>query len=96
MEALGQLSAGIAHDFNNLLTIIVGNIAMLRLRLKDLDISTDEFLAAAMSGCERASQLTRRLLSFSRDEPLNAQAVDVNSDRRNVRFSAARWATYNL
>ncbi|MBV9551920.1 MAG: hypothetical protein JO032_03900 [Alphaproteobacteria bacterium] len=78
MEALGQLSAGIAHDFNNLLTVFVGNIAMLKLRLAR-EGNGEEFLNAAMSGCERASQLTRRLLSFSRDEPLNPQPTDVNA-----------------
>jgi signal transduction histidine kinase len=78
MEALGQLSAGIAHDFNNLLTVIVGNIAMLKLRLGNLD-GAEEFLGEAMSGCERASQVTRRLLSFSRDEPLNPQPTDVSA-----------------
>jgi signal transduction histidine kinase len=78
MEALGQLSAGISHDFNNLLTIIVGNIAMLRLRLGNQDLGVEEFLDSAMSGCERASQLTRRLLSFSRNEPLNPHPADID------------------
>jgi two-component system, NtrC family, sensor kinase len=78
MEALGQLSAGIAHDFNNLLTVILGNVAMLRLRLGGQDVQVDEFLASAVSGCERASQLTSRLLSFSRNEPLNPQPANVN------------------
>ena len=78
MEALGQLSAGIAHDFNNLLTVIAGNIAMLRLRLDDRDPGTDEFIVSAMRGCERASQLTSRLLSFSRNEPLNPRPTDIS------------------
>jgi signal transduction histidine kinase len=79
MEALGQLSAGVAHDFNNLLTVIVGNIAMLKLRLGERGDGCEEFVAAAMSGCERASRLTRRLLSFSRDEPLDPQPTDVSA-----------------
>lgn len=78
MEALGQLSAGIAHDFNNLLTIILGNVAMLRLRLNHRDPAVEEFINSAMSGCERASQLTERLLSFSRNEPLNPRPTDIN------------------
>ena len=78
MEALGQLSAGISHDFNNLLTIIVGNIAMLRLRLGNEALGVEEFLASAMSGCERASQLTRCLLSFSRNEPLNPHPAEID------------------
>ena len=79
MEVLGQLSTGIAHDFNNLLTAIVGNIAMLRLLSGAREATKgEEFLSAAMSACERASQLTRRLLSFSRDEPLDPQPTDVN------------------
>jgi signal transduction histidine kinase len=78
MEALGQLSAGIAHDFNNLLTIILGNVAMLRLRLNHRDPVVEEFINSAINGCERASQLTERLLSFSRNEPLNPRPTDIN------------------
>jgi two-component system NtrC family sensor kinase len=84
MEALGQLSAGIAHDFNNLLTIILGNIAMLRSRLREHDPAIKDFIDSAMSGCERASQLTKRLLSFSRDEPLNPRPVDINDVVRGM------------
>jgi signal transduction histidine kinase len=77
MEAVGLLTAGIAHDFNNLLTIVSGNIALL-----DADQSINakhrRFIGAAISGCERASVLIRRLLSFAGREPLDPRPVDVN------------------
>ncbi len=78
MEAVGLLTAGIAHDFNNLLTIVSGNITLLEGALDPTDARPHRFIASAMSGCERASDLTRRLLSFARREPVDPQPVDIN------------------
>ena len=78
MEAVGLLTAGIAHDFNNVLTIVAGNIALLEGGRDPLDPARRKFVAAARSGCERASALTRRLLSFARREPADPRVVDVN------------------
>src|SRR5713101_7736697 len=64
MEAVGLLSSGIAHDFNNLLTIVAGNIALLEAQSDTDDPKRQRFIAAAISGCERASALTKRLLGF--------------------------------
>jgi signal transduction histidine kinase len=78
MEAIGQLSAGIAHDFNNFLTIISGNIALLQARFRDGEPRLQKLLYGAMEGCERASRLTKRLLSFSRHQALDPQPIDAN------------------
>jgi two-component system NtrC family sensor kinase len=78
MEAVGQLSAGIAHDFNNLLAVIEGNVALLQMRLEKSDPQLNKLISAALAGCERASRLTRRLLSFSRYQPIDARPVDAN------------------
>jgi len=77
METVGQLSGGIAHDFNNLLQIIHGNLTLLQRSLPD-ERRWQRSVANALTGTERAAALTQRLLAFSRRQPLDARAVDVN------------------
>ncbi|HWZ37860.1 MAG TPA: ATP-binding protein [Bradyrhizobium sp.] len=76
MDAIGQLTGGIAHDFNNLLTIIIGNLQMALKR--EHDAKVQRMLSNAMAGAERAAALTKRLLSFSRRQPLDPRPVDAN------------------
>jgi signal transduction histidine kinase/CheY-like chemotaxis protein len=76
MDAVGQLTGGIAHDFNNLLTIIIGNLQMALKR--EHDAKVQRMLSNAMAGAERAATLTKRLLSFSRRQPLDPHPVDPN------------------
>jgi signal transduction histidine kinase/CheY-like chemotaxis protein len=76
MDAVGQLTGGIAHDFNNLLTIIIGNLQMALKR--EHDAKVQRMLSNAMAGAERAAALTKRLLSFSRRQPLDPRPVDAN------------------
>jgi signal transduction histidine kinase len=79
MESIGQLTGGIAHDFNNMLAIVTGSIDMAKRRLKgseDPKIATS--LDAAAEGARRAAVLTQRLLAFSRQQPLEPQALDAN------------------
>ncbi|HVI89317.1 MAG TPA: CHASE3 domain-containing protein [Dongiaceae bacterium] len=76
MEAVGQLTGGIAHDFNNLLAVIIGNLDYVTEKLPANDLSRlpiDESLTAALRGAE----LTRQLLSFSRQRPLQAKLLDI-------------------
>ena len=76
MDAVGQLTGGIAHDFNNLLTIIIGNLQMALKR--EYDAKIQRMLSNALSGAERAAALTKRLLSFSRRQPLDPRPVDAD------------------
>ena len=79
MEALGQLTGGVAHDFNNNLTAILGNIELIQRGSSAADPErTSRLLAAAQRAAERAAELTRRLLAFSRRQALEPQIVDVN------------------
>ena len=78
MTAVGQLTAGVAHDFNNLLTGIGGAIEMVGRRLPDASADVARFLDLAKTGVSRAAQLTQRLLAFSRQQPLQIEAVDAN------------------
>src|SRR5580704_1777951 len=82
LDAIGHLTGGVAHDFNNLLTIIIGNLEAAQ---RQLEAWTDavhgklaQRVASAMHGAERAAALTKRLLAFARQQPLNPVAIDVN------------------
>jgi len=77
MEAIGQLTGGLAHDFNNLLTVIIGNLAALQDHRPD-DGEVNEFVAPALQSARRGVQLIKRLLTFSRQQPLAPEAVDIS------------------
>ena len=78
MEAVGRLTGGIAHDFNNHLTVISSNIELLQRRLPPNNGSLNRLTEAAMAGVQRAATLTHRLLAFSRQQPLEPEALDVS------------------
>lgn len=77
MKAVGELSGGIAHDFNNILTVITAMIKVLTDAVSD----KPELAAVAKlidDAAGRGSDLTQRLLSFSRMQPLQPRATDLN------------------
>jgi signal transduction histidine kinase/CheY-like chemotaxis protein len=78
MEALGQLTGGVAHDFNNMLAIIVGNLDILTRRLPADQPRLITLVEGALAGANRATALTRRLLAYSRLQPLDPKSTDVN------------------
>jgi len=77
LEAMGQLTGGVAHDFNNLLTPIVGSLDMLRRRGVGGE-REQRLIDGAIQCADRAKILIQRLLSFARQQPLQATAVDVS------------------
>ncbi|WP_424812560.1 PAS domain S-box protein [Roseococcus sp. YIM B11640] len=77
MEAVGQLTGGIAHDFNNLLTVILGSTEMLMDSLAD-DAELNAMARQAAEAARRGSELTSRLLAFSRQQALDARLHDLN------------------
>jgi PAS domain S-box-containing protein len=79
MEAVGQLTGGVAHDFNNLLQVIIGNVDTLQRNLPEESSRLKRAAAHAMNGARRAGALTRRLLAFSRRQPLDPKPLNVNA-----------------
>jgi signal transduction histidine kinase/CheY-like chemotaxis protein len=79
MEAVGQLSGGLAHDFNNLLAGIGGSLSVMQTRLvQGRIVDLDRYLTAAQGAVKRGSNLTQRMLAFSRRQTLDPQPTDVN------------------
>lgn len=65
LESLGVLAGGIAHDFNNILTAISGSISLILMHAPEDDVIADRLRMAAKA-TDRATQLSRQLLTFSR------------------------------
>jgi signal transduction histidine kinase/ActR/RegA family two-component response regulator len=78
MEAIGQLSGGVAHDFNNLLTVILGNLGLLQ-SSGQVTREVAEPLQAIGHAANRAANLTRQLLAFSRQQVMQQQNLDLNA-----------------
>jgi signal transduction histidine kinase len=83
MEAIGRLTGGVAHDFNNLLTVLQGNLELIDVIIQapsGIDVArVRRHLDSARQGLLGGAQLTRRLLTFSRQEPLATRTLDLNA-----------------
>lgn len=77
MEAIGQLAGGIAHDFNNIVTAIMGYGNLVLMKLPE-DHPVRHFVEQILVTSDRATELTKGLLAFSRKEALNMQPVKLN------------------
>src|SRR5207302_1962542 len=83
MESIGQLAAGVAHDFNNLLGVVQGYSTLL-MEEKDIKPEMAEALTQIALATDRASHLTRQLLTFSRKQVLHVRNIDLNELINNV------------
>jgi len=77
MESIGQLAGGVAHDFNNIMAAIMMHMSIL-MENKNIDQETQESLKELMGEANRAVNLTRQLLMFSRRSVLEMKVLDLN------------------
>jgi PAS domain S-box-containing protein len=83
MEAVGQLAGGIAHDFNNIITAILGYGSLIKIKMADADPMKHN-LQQMLDSAERAANLTRGLLAFSRKQVISPRLVNLNTIVANV------------
>jgi two-component system cell cycle sensor histidine kinase/response regulator CckA len=83
MEAIGRLAGGVAHDFNNLLTVIKGYSQLSLAEMKQGD-PFRENIEEIKKSADRASDLTRQLLAFSRRQIMEMKVIDLNTVLNNL------------
>lgn len=89
MEAVGQLTGGVAHDFNNLLGVIIGNLDLLERLVVGNDIAIKR-VETIQKAALRGSDLTKRLLTFSRQRQLNPALTSLSVAIKNMIEMASR------
>jgi PAS domain S-box-containing protein len=83
METVGRLAGGIAHDFNNILTVIKGYSQLLLNELSE-DHPLRDNVEEIRKSTERAENLTRQLLAFSRRQVMEMKVIDLNDLLKNL------------
>ena len=83
LESIGRLAGGVAHDFNNLLTVINGHCELILERLHEVDPMRTSVLEVRSAG-QRAADLTRRLLAFSRKQMLQPSPISLADTVRGI------------
>ena len=77
MEGIGTLAGGIAHDFNNILSAIIGYTELAMMKTEN-DPALTEDLKQVRKASDRAKELVRQILSFSRKEKQEKTALQIN------------------
>ena len=94
LESIGRLAGGVAHDFNNLLTVINGYSDLVLQRLHQNDPNWSRVDQIRKAG-DRAAELTRQLLAFSRKQVIKPQTLDRELPDPGNRTHAAPPAARN-
>ncbi len=92
MDAVGQMAGGIAHDFNNILSIVLGNIEMLE-RQSTFDLKVQKRIESIKQSAQRAVDLTRQLLGFSRSEATSKKVININQRLEKMKSLIVRSLT---
>ncbi len=77
MDSIGMLAGGIAHDFNNILTALRGFSDLAQMKMRQDSPGSSE-ISGISRGIERAEDLTRQLLAFSRKQIIEPRVININ------------------
>ncbi len=77
MEAIGQFAGGIAHDFNNILTAIMGYGNLIKTKI-NVEEPLVKYVDNILTSAEKAANLTKSLLTFTRKQLIDPKPIDVN------------------
>ncbi|ABW69066.1 hybrid sensor histidine kinase/response regulator [Desulfosudis oleivorans] len=95
MESIGRLASGIAHDFNNLLTTIIGNADFALMDLKPED-DLHDVVREIKDAADRAANLTRQLLAFSRRQSCHPEELSLNTKLQDTEKMIRRLIGENI
>lgn len=95
MEAVGTLAGGITHDFNNILNVIMGYGGMVLDGLES-DSPSKEDMNTLLAAAERAANLTKRLLVFTRNQVVDVKPVNINELILDLRKLLDRLVRENI
>ncbi len=79
LASIGQLASGMAHEIHNPLTIISGEAQLYLEQSKGQNAKADEVMQSVIEECQRAADITRRILRFAKPAPPDMVAVDLRS-----------------
>ncbi|MBL4740738.1 MAG: PAS domain S-box protein [Sneathiella sp.] len=95
MDAIGQLMGGIAHDFNNILSIIIGNLELAE-EITDRNSETENYIHSAIKGAHRGADITKKILSFSRQKNTSSHHISANELLKNMEGLIAKSLTASV
>ncbi len=94
IEAVGHLAAGIAHEFNNILTAIIGYTSVIKIKVKDEMIQG--YVEKIIDSAEKASQMTKNLLAFSRKDIIQPEKQSLNFLVKGIAKMFSKLAGSNI
>lgn len=95
MEAVGKLAGGIAHDFNNILTTIIGYSELALMKMQS-DNPVKGYIKNILSSSQRAANLTRGLLAFSRKQVMELKPLNINDIIHAAKIILERLLTEDI
>lgn len=94
LESINKLTGGVAHDFNNLLAVIMSSLEILC--DDEEDPEKIYMLTASINAAKRGATLTRSMLAFGRNAPLDPSKIDLNQLVNEMRNWAGRTLPANI
>jgi len=78
MDALGKIVGGVAHDYNNILGVILGYADLMAIKYQNIE-GLDKYISNISQAGERGRDLTKRMLSFSKQESYHPEALELHA-----------------